>query len=322
MPQTLSQHTPGLPLDTWLVQAEGLSVVRLTFKVQATEQTRLRHPCNVVLRGTMGRHLRAMRCLTGATSCEGCEVWTDCDYANLFRHRERSGQKRLSAAWRLRGGSLERFIPKGKRLQVIVEIDEHEAAALPWVQVAMRQAIFQVFGSESIVEEPMTEVRRFAPSSDASQAPIVHGLYLLSPCDVGRIRPADRRDCPNVPIFSRLMRGTVRRVAGRMDAANKRFEPVNYPSLQSIRLANNTFELWRDTRYSYRQRKELKMTGVMGMLQFSEALSPDLSLLCHAMEFFGVGSDLVLGFGDIETIEENTPARRVRSDSPRDSIGS
>lgn len=303
---TLSpQHTPGLPLSQWLEQASGLAVVRLIFDVQATEQMRLRHPCNVVLRGTMGRHLRTMRCLTGAITCDGCEIAAKCDYATLFRHREQPGQQRFSAAWRLRGGTLERMIAKDKKTQIVVEIDEHQSAALPWVEIAMRQAIFQVFGPESILGTPRHETRIFDAAQLKKEMPAVHGLRFVSPCDVGRVRDADRQDCPNVPLFPRLMRATIRRVSGRMDAAGKPFDPVDYAALTSVSLAQNTFKLWRDTRYSYRQRKELKMSGVVGTVRFSKALNSELSSLCHAMEFFGVGRDLVLGFGDIEVIEES-----------------
>jgi hypothetical protein len=141
--------TPRWPVPRWIEWAVGFKVVSLSVDAVCLDPGR-RHdaPFNTVVRGLIGMRLRDLRCLTQATTCAGCPETARCDYASVFARRLMANESdsegdEVPPFW-LQGLPAGRALARGVQLSIRLHVTGQAVDALPYLDVACRDALVHV----------------------------------------------------------------------------------------------------------------------------------------------------------------------------------
>ena len=310
-----------------------LVVHRVRFLLKLESPVRLPRFPGSTLRGLLGHGLRKTACITLRNSCDGCRLYSRCDYVNFFESPA-SGEtqrKRYSAmphAWVLETEPFpqreKRGMPKSDALSFTLILVGRAVEQLALVVTAMRQAgrlglgrgntpfhvekvlYEQVLGSDEW--QSCEDKTGFRPDIGVGALPVLPEpaglttLRFLTPLRMKHekrlLRPADF----SMELFLNSLRLRIRELVAIYGLPGQECVlPVIPPGLEDA-VVETCLE-WRDwTRYSNRQKTSMKMGGLLGHLKLeSSRLGQWWPLLWYG-QWLHVGKQSSMGLGQYELV--------------------
>lgn len=295
--------TPRWPVPRWIEWAVGFKVVSLSVDAVCLDPGR-RHdaPFNTVVRGLIGKRLRDLRCLTRAATCAGCPETARCDYASVFARRLMANESdsegdEVPPFW-LQGLPADRALARGTQLSIRLHVAGQAADALPYLDVACRDALVHVGTRPSASVVHSTDLRTFTHESVTKTLCITARSPLRLRGDMSR----SRRECPAAPWFALLVRSGVRRLDRlRMAFGEPGERPyLEMPELDDVEVVSahgDSMRSWRDTR------KEVPLSGLIGSAVVAGEGVRRIVPLLRVLTITNVGKATTMGFGNL-AIEE------------------
>ena len=304
-----------MPLEEWLGQLGTLELTALDVAVRFRAPVRLADPAGAVVRGLLGERLRDLRCLTRAPVCEGCAETARCDYARIFASQAalaespagREGARDLHPYW-LQGLPVARALDAGTQLAARLVVAGFAAAALPYLDVALRDALARLgaLPRERAPELSATSTRRVAlplaePAPGAGANARAWRIEARTPLILRGDAAWCEGACPRAPWLALLVRAGVR----RLDALLGAFTPpamrprVEMPGLEDVEVVEGRLAPWRGSRYSLRQGQRFPLEGLTGSVVLRGAALGNVGPLLRVLEVTGVGKATSMGFGTL-----------------------
>ncbi len=310
-----------------------LVVHRVRFLLKLESPVRLPRFPGSTLRGLLGHGLRKTACVTLRTSCDGCRLYSRCDYVTFFESPAsgKSQQKRYSAmphAWVLETAPFplreKRGLPKRDSLSFTLILVGKAVEKLPLAVTAMRQAgrlglghentpfhvekIFyeRVLGSDEW--QPYEAKAGFRPDTGVGALPVVPEpaglttLRFMTPLRMKRekrlVRPADF----SMDLFLSSLRLRIRELVAIYGLPGQDCVLPAIPSGLESAVVETRLE-WRDwTRYSNRQKTSMKMGGLLGHLKLESGHLGQWWPLLWYGQWLHVGKQSSMGLGQYELV--------------------
>lgn len=278
------------PLDLWAVETEAVALL----PVQTQD------PLCTVVRGLLGERLRALRCLTRAPTCEGCEEAFQCDFARFFDAGSLGASGGVPPFW-LQGVSARSSLDAGERLVIRVVLQGTETAMLPYVEAALRDAVLALGRPRSGPSKPLFTLRarpprRLVPEAIARTRWTIEAL---SPLILQDDPVPPRELCPEAPLMAQIARAGVRRLQRLARASRGDVPWVELPDLRGIRVCFGQMIPWTGSHFSQRQQKRYPLGGLVGSFEVEGDALSALSPLLAALPLVGVGKKTTHGFGHL-----------------------
>ena len=295
-----------LPLHRWLGQLAALELTALDIAVHFRAPIRLADPACAVVRGLLGERLRDLRCLTRAPTCEGCADTTRCDYARIFTGEAassalRTGARALHPYW-LQGLPVARTIDAGTRLTARLTVTGPAASALPYLDVALRDALARIgaLPRESAPELSASRTQRLAlPLAEPVPGASLWRIEASTPLVLRGDPDACERACPRAPWLALLVRAGIRRLDALLGAFSPVAAPprVEMPRLDDVEVVEGQLVRWRGSRFSQRQGQRFPLDGLTGNAVVRGPAMATAGTLLRVLEVTGVGKATSMGFG-------------------------
>ena len=304
-PHTDSGRRPGLPIDAWARQFDGWGCTTLLHDVTLADELRLDMPVPARVRGLLGKHHRALRCSTGATSCHGCELLGSCPWPALFERSEEENRLRSTQPFWLQTGTFERRARAGTELRARVGLVAPMAHEAAWLGVALRDAMDTLAGCTTPSSLPAIGEQRVRLGQPAERWTVT----LRTPAQIKGDPRRAREDCPQAPILPAIMRAAVRRLHGLATwTPELQLDRVAWPDLRQVHAESYEIRPARGTRYSFRQGQNVPLQGWVGSFTVAGDAMTALSPLLDLIRTVGVGSGTTAGMGEISCARVETEA--------------
>ena len=297
-------------------------VARYRFEFRATQPIRLPDYAGSMLRGAFGHALRHLACMTRQKECTGCPLANGCPYPAIFaplpppihplqKFTEIPAPQVIEApAW----GS--RVLTEGDTLafhQVLIGRARQE---LPLIILAWRRAFAHGVGAgdgraelvrvlhcgqagDSEIHRPEGgSVDAHVPEIELRRAPVLTGttLYFATPL---RLQENGRALPPDLLRARTLLMALARRanLLAEFHGGGPLLADFSALRQAAAEVRDEKHLVWRDwRRYSSRQRREMRLGGVMGTWRLEGPLDLFATLL-QLGEWLHVGKETAFGLG-------------------------
>ncbi len=304
----------------------ALRVSRFWLRARCRGDLELSDFSGSLLRGVFGAALRDLVCITGASHCDGCALRSRCSYAVWMETPapDRSHLLPPGAAsphpWLLEPPQGALRISAGAHLEMRFLLFGRAHAQLGLCLLAFRRALAQGLGASRVAldldgirredETDWSPVERYVPPQ---ASPIVVPttirnvtLELRSPLRIlrqGKVLPPDRLQF--VDFFSALQRRL-----GLLEAFHEDAPSPDWDYRLALEAARSCTWKVEDAkwvcreRYSYRQERPMKWTGVVG--KYHIANLPDILWpVLYRGQWIHVGKNTTFGFGEYQIVPSN-----------------
>ncbi len=309
-----------------------ISVATLALQFEAESPLELPPYAGRVLRGALGRALRALTCVSGVPDCEGCPLVAGCPFGLLYEPHttpdlpKRMGTAPVPSVFRSPFDGRARRIEAAERFTFEVQLFGQGRAQVINLINAARHAGQRGLGAADergvarLIAAHLTGERRQRVYSSAG------GLQYFDASDARRRSPFPEED-----EAATLELRTPLHIRARVDGARRslrRFEPVPFfkrlsgrlsalslvhqgfdaewdyrglhAAAERVEILDERLEVVEGERHSGRGRPhKVPMLGVLGRVRLTN-LSPGLAGLLPLAAEVHVGSDTQFGFGQIE----------------------
>lgn len=270
-----------------------LGVYRLT--IQATSRIHFNQYSGSAWRGLFGHSLKRLTCVTHARDCRGCMLYASCVYAYIFETPPPDNSvymRRATAAphpFVLSPDPQLRTLESGESTHFNLTVAGQANRYLPYLIHALDQAGERGLGPNNGQYRLRAIEQAQYPGSDTWHAIWQEGnLTPLPPADVHvpplpqhlvlnfesplRLNYQGRKLSPDAFIFRGLIANLLRRYSMISYFHNHRSIELDFKQLvaQAGQVHHRAADLrWHDwARYSSRQRKRIKMGGVVGQVEY------------------------------------------------------
>lgn len=305
-----------------------------TYWIEVSPRASLRLPAfaGSLVRGTLGRALRHLACVTRAPTCEGCAVARSCQYRRLFDPLppEAHELQQFSAIsppfvlqlshWR------EGVVQPGQRLRIGLTLIGTARDALPLMLLALQRALEDGWlqervaldlkrviaespeGGMVVLDGPAASLREHGHSGELAVPPVAERIEtavtveLLTPARLTQQgKPATAATLTARTWLMTLLRRVALLADFHGDGLAIDFAAWA-PLLTETRIENPQLRWQEWTRYSGRQRQDMPMGGLVGRMTLTGPIGPLLPLIEAAAPLhvgkhaaFGMGAYRVLG---------------------------
>ena len=289
------------PLSRFLERVAQLRLARVSVTARCTRALRMKDPVCAVVRGLAGEHLRELRCITRAPTCDGCTETGACDYARTFGAQPEAGDREVRPYW-LAGVPATHDLAPGATFSASITTVGDASRLGPYLDVALRDALRRL-GSEddggfdvrvvlgaSRLEAPSLDVR----PRDAERLRVMARTPLLLRGDLGACQAA----CPAAPWLALLVRAGIRRLDALLGLVDGTEQPrVAFPDLADVRVVHGRMVPWSDSRWSGRQGRRFPLVGYAGEATVEGSQLREVLPLLSALAESSVGRKTTMGFG-------------------------
>lgn len=310
-----------------LASLKLFNVVRLRFHWQIVTRLTLPDYAGSTLRGVFGHALKRQNCLTGAHTCQGCSVIKQCPYPAIFEPQ--AGSQSIQKPPQVIKFSIESNFHTHKQNHSyqpgehycfdMVLMTSDIIKQLPLIIAAWKNAFTRGVGPGSgqaqlfCIEQQHTnaEYRPYYSAVDGSKQTIQHKLIIpeyTQPDDITiqwltplRIQHKGQLIKAKQLTPAIFLRHLIRRVSFLLSHTQ--------PSVLTTKDIHHLNELadtvknhhkimhWQDwQRHSSRQRRKIKLGGLMGYWKIKE-VPPQLLSLIYLGQWLHVGKQIAFGFG-------------------------
>lgn len=304
-----------------------------TFWIEAAADRPLRIPghAGALLRGTFGNALRDMVCATGAPTCDGCRLATNCRYREIFfplppesghalqkfsaipapyvLHVSDNDRLGFDAGQPLRFG-VTLIGRAGQHVSLVVRALVR-ALATGWTRQRVELAIRAIQLQTAEGEAPLT-VRDTAAPLPATDRLDGAGVVTKNPgprrivlrfTSPAHLRQENRTASATGLQARTVLMGLARRTSLLADFHGESPLGLDFPALAELagqaRIVSRDLA-WREwRRYSARQGREMPMGGLVGQLEIEGPLQPFLPLLAFGRRLH-LGKHASFGLGAYE----------------------
>ncbi|WP_044469481.1 CRISPR system precrRNA processing endoribonuclease RAMP protein Cas6 [Mannheimia massilioguelmaensis] len=294
-----------------------LPVSRYRLSFQVTEPFQLPEYAGSALRGTFGRSLRKISCMTKQEDCHGCWLYQTCPYTNIFETPAPSNHSlqkfsQVPNAYviePLEWG--EQRYEKGDDFAFDLVLFGRTLDQLPLILFAFKRALsFNLAGGKAIltnlakISENQTALSIFYQEKivehSQTQAipqdlPLSFELELLTPL---RIQDNGKPLRENQISKERFLITLAKRISLLAEFHTQPLQLDFERLITEIEPIQDRKNLhWQDwTRYSSRQKQKMKLGGVVGRWRL-ENLSPDWAKLLYIGQWLHCGKNATFGLG-------------------------
>lgn len=290
-------------VDAVLAALRALPLRRWRATLTIRHPVALASPACAVVRGLVGDHVRARRCLTGAPRCDGCGEAAGCDFAALLGAPEAGvpGEEPRPFWWR--GVPSRQTLEAGERFDVTCLTVADALPAEAGLDDAFTSALMRLGTGPARPHNVVVvgeEVLAWGEPDGGRRVRLVAETPLQLRGDLAR----SRDNCPALPWLALLVSAGIRRVAALVERYGSAEVPrVRMPRLDGLRVLADGLEATRLSRFAVRQGKRVPIEGWTGAVTVEGDAVVGLWGLLRALEVTGVGKGTSLGLGALRVDE-------------------
>lgn len=302
----------------------SLPLVRYQFHFQVTEPIFLPEYAGSTLRGSFGRALRKIACMTKQADCKGCPLYRSCPYTNIFE-TPAPKEHQLQKFSQVPNGYIieppqwgERLYTKGEKLTFSLVLFGKLIEQLPLIAFAFKRAFEYDVGRG---KADLLDIAKFSENLTACHSILDHGNIIehQKTLDIPKSLGSDLQIEIDTPLRIQENGNPLREkqitkerflisLAKRISLlAEFHAQPLHldFEALiaQIPQIEDEKRLKWQDwTRYSSRQKQKMKLGGVVGTWRFRN-LSEELATLLYIGQWLHCGKNATFGLGKYRIIE-------------------
>jgi len=282
------------------------------FSLIALDPLQLPYYKGSTFRGSFGRTLKKIACVTGLSDCENCLLRHQCAYAYIFETFNQRDERVVRPFVLEPPLTEQRYFPPGSNLSLNLILFGRVLQYLPILVYTFKEMGKQGIGTnrgkfelskvstsryivfdrdEQIVHTDFKPQNLFVTPVQSAEHLRIHFVTPTALKNDGKIKDEIG--------FLMLLRAIRRRIKSLSVYHNNQSMPdleIDFEVAKKIIIRSSSFAPFRWKRYSNRQKQKIDFSGVIGMLELEGDLTPFLPLL-RMGEITHIGRGTVYGMG-------------------------